>query len=79
MRPERPEMTKLYSAHASIKDKRRGMERFSFFTQNALPEPKTDEPERNELRRLIDTLPIEPQPQQEQLESTITVDVWKWQ
>ena len=54
-----PEMTKHYSAHASIEDKRRGMERLSFFTQDALPEAKTDEPERIELRQRIETLPID--------------------
>lgn len=54
-----PEMTKHYSAHASMEDKRRGMERLSFFTQeNALP-AAVEEPERAELRTLIDTLPIE--------------------
>ena len=54
-----PAMTAHYSAHASIEDKRRGMERLSFFTQEALPEAKADEPERDELRSLADTLPIE--------------------
>ena len=54
-----PEMTKHYSAHASIEDKRRGMERLSFFTQDALPEANADEPERAELRQRIETLPIE--------------------
>lgn len=53
-----PEMTKHYSAHASMEDKRRGMERLSFFTQDALP-VADEEPERAELRSLIDTLPIE--------------------
>jgi hypothetical protein len=53
-----PEMTKHYSAHASIEDKRRGMERLSFFTQDALPAAAV-EPERVELHSLIDTLPIE--------------------
>ena len=53
-----PEMTKHYSAHASIEDKRRGMERLSFFTQDALPAAAV-EPERAELHSLIDTLPIE--------------------
>lgn len=52
------EMTKHYSAHASIEDKRRGMERLSFFTQDALPATVID-PERTELHSLIDTLPIE--------------------
>ena len=54
-----PEMTKHYSAHASMEDKRRGMERLSFFTQdNALP-ATVEEPERAELRSLLDSLPIE--------------------
>ena len=53
-----PEMTKHYMAHASIEDKRRGMERLSFFTQDALP-AAVEEPERAELRSLLDTLPIE--------------------
>lgn len=54
-----PAMTAHYSAHASIEDKRRGMERLSFFTQDALPEAKAYEPERDELRSLADSLPIE--------------------
>ena len=54
-----PEMTKHYQAHATLEDKRRGKERLSFFTQDALPEAKADEPERDELRSLADTLPIE--------------------
>ena len=41
-----------------MEDKRRGMERLSFFTQNALP-AAVEEPERAELRSLLDTLPIE--------------------
>ena len=53
-----PEMTKHYSAHATLEDKRRGMERLSFFTQDALPAAVVD-PERVELHSLIDTLPIE--------------------
>ncbi len=53
-----PEMTKHYSAHASIEDKRRGMKRLSFFSQNTLP-ATTVEPERAELHGVIDTLPIE--------------------
>ena len=53
-----PEMTKHYMAHASIEDKRRGMERLSFFTQDALP-AAVEEPARAELHSLIDTLPIE--------------------
>ena len=53
-----PEMTKHYSAHASMEDKRRGMERLSFFTQEALP-AVDEEPERAELRSLLDSLPIE--------------------
>ena len=53
-----PEMTKHYSDHATTEDKRRGMERLSFFTQDALP-VAVAEPERAELHRQIDTLPIE--------------------
>ena len=53
-----PEMTKHYSAHASIEDKRRGMERLSFFKHEAFP-AAVAEPERVELHGLIDTLPIE--------------------
>ncbi len=53
-----PEMTKHYSAHASIEDKRRGMERLSFFADESLP-AVVEEPERTELRGMIDTLPIE--------------------
>ena len=52
-----PEMTKHYSAHASIEDKRRGMERLSFFKPEALP--AAVEPERAKLHELINTLPIE--------------------
>ena len=53
-----PEMTKHYSAHASMEDKRRGMERLSFFTQEALP-AADEEPERAELRQMIDNMPLE--------------------
>ena len=53
-----PEMTKHYSAHASIEDKRRGMERLSFFKPEALPVAVV-ELERVELHGLIDTMPIE--------------------
>jgi len=53
-----PEMTKHYSAHATIEEKRRGMERLSFFAQDALPAAVV-EPERVELHSLIDTLSIE--------------------
>ena len=53
-----PEMTKHYQAHATLEDKRRGMERLSFFTQDALP-AAIAEPERAELHSMIDTLPIE--------------------
>ena len=35
------------------------MERLSFFEPEALPEAKPDEQERDELRKMIDTLPIE--------------------
>ena len=53
-----PAMTEHYSAHASLEDKRRGMERLSFFTQDVLP-ATTAEPERTELHGLIDVMPIE--------------------
>ena len=53
-----PAMTAHYSAHATIEDKRRGMERLSFFTQDALP-VADEEPERAELRSLLDTMSIE--------------------
>ena len=53
-----PEMTKHYSAYASMEDKRRGMERLSFFTQDALP-AADEEPERAELRQMIDNMPLE--------------------
>lgn len=52
-----PEMTKHYSAHASIEDKRRGMKKLSF-APISLPKPK-EEPERTRFRKLADTLPIE--------------------
>ena len=54
-----PAMTAHYSAHASLEDKRRGMERLSFFKQDALPEVRADEPERVELRQMIEAMPIE--------------------
>jgi integrase len=53
-----PEMTKHYSAHATLEDKRRGMKQLSFFTPKALPNPE-EEPERARFRKLADTLPIE--------------------
>ncbi len=53
-----PAMTAHYSAHATIEDKRRGMERLSFFAPESLP-AAVSEPERTELHALIDTLPIE--------------------
>lgn len=53
-----PEMTKHYSAHASMEDKWRGMERLSFFTQEALP-AVDEEPERAELRLMIESMPLE--------------------
>ena len=53
-----PEMTKHYSAHATLEDKRRGMQRLAFFTPKALPNPE-EEPERARFRQLADTLPIE--------------------
>ena len=54
-------MTKHYSAHATIEEKRRGMERLSFFTQDALPAVAV-EPERAKLHELIDTIPTEKGP-----------------
>ena len=53
-----PAMTEHYSAHASMEDKRRGMERLSFFTQEALP-AVDEEPERAELRLMIESMPLE--------------------
>ena len=53
-----PAMTAHYSAHASIEDKRRGMERLAIFTQDALPVAVV-EPERIEFHQLIDTMPID--------------------
>ena len=53
-----PAMTAHYSAHATIEDKRRSMERLSFFSQDAFP-TAVEEPERAKLHTLIDTLPIE--------------------
>jgi hypothetical protein len=53
-----PEMTKYYSAHATLEDKRRGMKQLSFFTPKALPKP-AEESERTRFRKLADTLPIE--------------------
>lgn len=53
-----PEMTKHYSAHATLEDKRRRMKQLSFFTPKALPNPE-EEPERTLFRKLADTLPIE--------------------
>lgn len=52
-----PSMTEHYSAHASIEDKRRGMERLTFFAPNALPNPEPEQ-ERVRLHKLADTLPI---------------------
>lgn len=53
-----PAMTEHYSVHASMEDKRRGMERLSFFTQEALP-AVDEEPERAELRLMIESMPLE--------------------
>ena len=53
-----PAMTEHYSDHATTADKRRGMERLSFFTPKSLPNPE-EEPERARFRKLADTLPIE--------------------
>lgn len=52
-----PEMTKHYSAHATLENKRRGMKQLSFFTPKALQNP--EEPERKLLREWADILPIE--------------------
>jgi len=41
-----------------MEDKRRGMERLSFFKPEALP-VAVEEPERLELRQQIETLPLE--------------------
>jgi integrase len=53
-----PAMTEHYSDHVTTEDKRRGMERLSFFTQDALP-AAVEDPERVELHRLIDILSLE--------------------
>ena len=53
-----PEMTKHYQAHATLEDKRRSMERLSFFTPKELPNHE-EEPERTELHRLISAASIE--------------------
>ena len=53
-----PAMTAHYSEHATMEDKRRGMERLSFFKPEALP-AAVEEPERTELRSMINALPIE--------------------
>ena len=53
-----PAMTAHCSAHATIEDKRRSMERLSFFSQDALP-AAVEEPERAELRRMIESMPLE--------------------
>lgn len=53
-----PEMTKRYNAHASLEAKRKNMrlmENFMGLTECS----SAEEPEREELRRLADTLPIE--------------------
>ena len=51
------EMTKHYQAHATLEDKRRGMEHLSFFKPETLS--TVEEPERAQLRLLVDSLPIE--------------------
>ena len=53
-----PEMTKRYNAHASLEAKRKNMrlmENFMGLTESS----PAEEPEREELRRLADSLPIE--------------------
>jgi len=60
-----PEMTKHYSQHATLQDKRRSMSALGSFTElGLLPERKENllpatEPERAELHRLADTLTVE--------------------
>ena len=53
-----PAMTAHCSAHASMEDKRRGMERLTFFEPEALP-AAGEEPERIRLHQLVNTLSIE--------------------
>jgi len=53
-----PEMTKHYSAHATLEAKRQNMRLMADFM--GLAEARSDsEPEREELKRLADSLPIE--------------------
>lgn len=58
-----PEMTKHYSAHATLADKRRGVAAMSGFlptlTADAPALPAEGDPARLELHRLADTLPVE--------------------
>ena len=55
-----PEMTKHYSAHASLSAKREQMRQLPEFMMLTGLETRDDETaEREELRRLISTLPIE--------------------
>ena len=56
-----PEMTKHYSAHATLEDKRSGISKMGNFldmTPRRLPDGSA-EPERAELHTLADTLPLE--------------------
>ena len=52
-----PEMTKRYNAHATLEAKRRNMQLMADFM--GLADASPIEPEREELRKLVDTMPIE--------------------
>ena len=52
-----PEMTKRYNAHATLEATRRNMQLMADFM--GLAEGTPIEPEREELRKLVDTMPIE--------------------
>ena len=57
-----PQMTAHYTAHATLADKRRGIEAMpKFITEAASPRllPAAVEPEREEAHRLLDKLPLE--------------------
>lgn len=54
-----PEMTKHYSAHATLEEKRKNIGLMADFMGNVPLLPAGTEPEREELHRLIDTLSIE--------------------
>lgn len=54
-----PEMTKHYSAHATLEEKRKNIGFMSEFMGNVPLLPEGTEPEREKLHRLVDTLPIE--------------------